>query len=161
MREIDNLVGDNMDDAGGILQFSGHGNEPRAENGGAEFLEDRRPDDHIGAGGFVFQRREDHAIGGARALAHQHEPADGDAAAGRQAGKLLVAQNIAPLEFAAQERHRMRLERQMQMPIILDHLLAGRHRRQMRVGLDLVHGRARKQRQIVLVAGAAQGADRP
>ena len=55
----------------------------------------------------------------------------------------------------------MRFEREMQMPVILHHLLAGRHRRQMRVGLDLVHRRARKQRKIVLVAGAPQGADRP
>ena len=56
---------------------------------------------------------------------------------GRHAGQLLVAQDAARVEIGAQERHRMRLQRQMQMPVILDHMLAGQHRRQMRVGLDL------------------------
>jgi hypothetical protein len=70
---------------------------------------------------------------------------------------------MTPRRSSSRRRNedRMRLERQMQMPIILDHLLAGRHRRQMRVGFELVHARAGKERKIVLVAGAPQCADRP
>ena len=89
----------------------------------------------------------------ARPLTHQHDPADGDAPARLDGGKQLVAHDAARIEIAAQERHRMRLQRQMQMAIILDHLLARQHRRQMRVGLHLRHRSAREQRQIVLVAG--------
>ena len=78
-----------------------------------------------------------------------------------QAWKQLMAHDAARLEVGAQERHRMRLQRQVQMAIVLDHLLARRHRRQMHVGLHLRHRRAREQRQIVLVAGAAQSFHRP
>ena len=49
--------------------------------------------------------------------------------------------DAARIEIGAQERHRMRLQRQMQMAIVLDHLLARRHRRQTRVGLELRHAR--------------------
>ncbi len=55
----------------------------------------------------------------------------------------------------------MRLQRQMQVAIVLDHLLAEPHRRQRGIGLDLRHLDARKQRQIVLVAAALQRAHRP
>jgi hypothetical protein len=86
MGQVLDLVGNDVNDAGRILQFAGHGDEPRAEDGGAEFFENRRPDDRIGAAGLVFQRRKDDAVGGARPLAHQHQPADGDAPAGRKTG---------------------------------------------------------------------------
>ena len=49
----------------------------------------------------------------------------------------------------------------MQVAIVLDHLLAGRHRRQIDVRFELRHRDAAEQRQIVLVAGALQGAHRP
>ena len=58
------------------------------------------------------------------------------------------------IEIGAQERDRMRVQRQLQMPVILDDLFARRHRRQCDVGLHLGHRYAREQRQVVLVAGA-------
>ncbi len=51
---------------------------------------------------------------------------------GVSVGQKLVAHDAARVEIAAQERHRMRLQRQVQMAIVLDHLLARQHRRQMR-----------------------------
>ena len=47
-------------------------------------------------------------------------------------GQQFVTNDAARVEIGAQERHRMRLQRQVQMAIVLDHLLARRHRRQMR-----------------------------
>ena len=144
-----------MDHAGRVLQLSGHADQPGAEHDRAISFEHRRPHDGIGNGGLVFQRHEDDALGGARPLPHQHQAGDGDASARSHAGELLVAHDAAPVELAAQERHRMRLQRQMQMPIVLDHLLAEPHRRQRGIGLDLRHLDAREQRQIVLVARCA------
>ena len=70
-------------------------------------------------------------------------------------------ENAARGKIGAQEGYRMRLQRQMQAPIVLDHMLARQHRRQSRVGLQLRHGDAREQRQVVLVAGALQSPHRP
>ena len=55
----------------------------------------------------------------------------------------------------------MRLQRQVQVAIVLDHVLAEPHRRQRDVGLEFRALHAREQRQVVLVAGAAQRAHRP
>ena len=49
---------------------------------------------------------------------------------GRMSGRQLVPDDAAGVEIGAQERHRMRLQRQMQVPVVLDHLLARQHRRQ-------------------------------
>ena len=80
---------------------------------------------------------------------------------GRHLGQQLVPHDAARVEIGAQERHRMRLQRQMQVAIVLDHLLARQHRRQRDVRLELRHGDAREQRQVVLVARALQRAHRP
>ncbi len=145
-----------MDDAVLVLQLAGDADEPGAEHHRAESLEYLRPHDGVGNSGFVLEGHEDHAIGAAGTLAHQHETGDGDAAAGRGCGKPLVAENAAAVEFAAQERDRVRLERQMQMTVVLDHVLADEHGRQGDIGFERRRGRAGKQRQIILVAGAAQ-----
>ena len=55
----------------------------------------------------------------------------------------------------------MRLERQMEVPIVLDHLLAEQHPRQVDVGLERRRGEMGEQRQVVLVAGATQRPHRP
>ena len=90
-----------------------------------------RPQDRVGDASLVLQRHED-GVAGARTLAHQHEPGDRHASAGDNVGQKLVPDDAARIEVGAQERHRMRLQRQMQMPVILDHLLARQHRRQTR-----------------------------
>ena len=79
----------------------------------------------------------------------------------QDARQLLVGHDPAHRKIAAQKRDRMRLQRQMQMPIILDHLLARGHFRQIDVRFELRHFDPRKQRQIVLVAGALQRPHRP
>ena len=55
----------------------------------------------------------------------------------------------------------MGLQRQRQVPVVLDHMRAERHRRQSRVGLRLGAGRLGEQRQIVLVADPVEAARRP
>ena len=48
----------------------------------------------------------------------------------------------------------MGLQGQCQMAVILDDLLAGRHRRQVRVGFERREGERAQKRQIVLIASA-------
>ncbi len=81
--------------------------EPSAENGGPEFFVHLRPDDHVGNAGLVLQRQEDHARGRARALAGDHQPADGNVA------RLARAQRRQPVmrgqmrDMRAQQLHRV------------------------------------------------------
>ena len=72
MGQVLDLVGDDVNDAGRILQFPGHGDEPSAEDRGAEFFERSPARRSIWRAGLVFQRHEDDAVRSARPLAHQH-----------------------------------------------------------------------------------------
>ena len=119
-----------------------------------------RPDDEVGDAGLVFDGHED-ALRAAGPLAHQYEARHRHAPPGRDFGKPLAFENAPTIEAFPQERQRMGLQRKMQMAIILDHLFARRHRRQMGVGFAVGKSGAREQRQIVLVAGAPQRAQRP
>ena len=71
--QILHALGDDMDDAGLVLQLAGHRDEARADDDRAQPLERLRPDDDVGDARLVLERHEDDALGGARALAHQHE----------------------------------------------------------------------------------------
>ena len=75
-----------------FCSWPGDGDEPRAEHDRAERLEHALPHDRVGDAGLVFERHEDHALGGAGPLAHQHQPRDGDALAGGDARQQLVPQ---------------------------------------------------------------------
>ena len=151
-----------MDDAGLVLQLAGRGDEARADDDRAQALERLRPDDEIGDARLVLQRHEDHALGGAGALAHQHQPGDGDALAALDAGERVGALDAARVEARAHEGDRMGLQRQRQTAVILDHMGAERHRRQLGVGLAVaLRAALREQRQIVLIADAVEAAHRP
>ena len=71
---------------------------------GAQALERLRPDDDIGDARLVLERHEDDALGGAGALAHQHQARDGDALAAPDRGKRVGAQDAARGEARAHER---------------------------------------------------------
>ncbi len=151
-----------MDDAGFVLQLAGRDDEAGADDDRAQTLEGLRPDDEIGDSRLVLQRHEDHPLRRARPLAHQHQPGDGDAVAGLQRRQRLGAPDAARVEAGAHEGDRMRFQRQRQAAVVLDHMGAERHRRQLGVGLAVAFGAAqREQRQIVLVADAAEAAHRP
>src|SRR4051794_33390153 len=72
-REIDEALGDDVDDEPLALQPAAALDEGRAENGAAEALEDRRPDDEIGDPGLVLDRHEDDAARRPRPLADEDE----------------------------------------------------------------------------------------
>ena len=126
-----------MDDPVRGLHPAGHLDETGAQDEGAVAFEDLRPDDDVGGAGLVLDGHEDDALGRAGPLADQDEAGDRDPAARAQALQPFVGDDPQGLEVAAHEAHRMRLQRQRQEAIIVDHLLADRHRRQRRVGLGL------------------------
>src|SRR6202163_1031216 len=94
------------------LRAAGHGGEPGAEHDRAKPLEDLRPDDRIGNVGLVLQRHEDDAARRARSLADEDQPGDGDAAAVLYGAEGLAPDDCLRGEPVAQERDRMRLQRQ-------------------------------------------------
>jgi hypothetical protein len=53
----------------GVLQFAGNAQDAAGQNLAAVAFGQLRPDDDVDDAGFVFQRQEDHARGGAGALA--------------------------------------------------------------------------------------------
>ncbi len=128
----------------------------RADHQGAQALVDFRPDDDVGDAALIFERHEDDAARRAWTLAHQHQSADNDARALRRVdrGKARGGYDVALRQMLPHERYGMSFQRQRQMPVILDDLLAGRHRRQMRVGFEWREGERAQKRQVVLVAGA-------
>src|SRR5690606_28644140 len=58
-----------------------HDEQRSAEERGALALEEPGPDHEIGDAGLVLEGQEDHAIGGARTLTHQHQPGHREALA--------------------------------------------------------------------------------
>ncbi len=85
----------------------------RAQHDRPEALERLRPDDDVGDRGLVLDGHEDDALRGARPLADGDEAGDGDARAGTLRAQLLVADDAAAGEVGAQERGRMRAQRQL------------------------------------------------
>ena len=71
--EIDQLVGDDVDDEALALDPAAHLQELRRHDDAAVPLEHLGPDHDVDDAGLVLEREEDHALGGARALPHQHE----------------------------------------------------------------------------------------
>jgi hypothetical protein len=118
-----------VNDAGFLLHLSGHGDIARTQNDRPEAFECLRPDDDVGDGRFVLDGHEDDAIGRARPLADGDEAGDGGAFAGPACAQVLVAGDAAPGEVGAQERCRMRAQRQFEEAVVVDHLFAERHER--------------------------------
>src|SRR6266567_1371139 len=126
---------DNVDDAGFLLHAPGRRDIARAEHDRPEALEGFRPDDDIGERGLVLDREKNDAVGRARPLAHGDEAGHANPLAGRGLAQRLVAQDAAAGKILAQEARRMRAQRQFQISIIVDDLLAERHRRETYVRL--------------------------
>ena len=74
-------VGDDVDDEALALDFAAHLQELRRHHRAAVLLEHLGPDHDVDDAGLVLERDEDHALGGAGALAHQHEARHADAPA--------------------------------------------------------------------------------
>jgi hypothetical protein len=127
--------GDDMDDAGFLLHASGRRNIAGAEHDRSEALEGFRPDDDIGERGLVLDREKNDAVGRAWPLAHGDEAGHGNPFAGRAAAQRVVGNDAAAGEIVAQEACRMRAQRQFQESVVVDDLLAERHRRQNYIGL--------------------------
>ena len=141
-RQILHAFGDDVDDAGFVLQLAADGDKTGADDNGAQALERLGPDNDIGDADLVFEGHEDDAFGGARTLAHQHEAGDGDARAAFHLIKRVAAFGAAGVEALAHKGDRMGLQRKGKPPIIFDHMRAQRHGRQMRIGLSLALGTA-------------------
>ena len=121
----------------GALHGAAHRQEARRHHRAAVLREDFRPDDDVGDVGLVLERHEDDAVGGARLLADEHEPGDGDHLVLAQAfvAQLRIAPRAKAREAVAEEADGVRLERQAGRQIILRHVLAECHRRQRDLGL--------------------------
>ncbi len=76
--EILYFLGDDMDHLAIALEGPRDAEQPGRDHGLAEDGVDLGPDDNIYDAGFILQREEDDAFGGARALAHHHEACHGD-----------------------------------------------------------------------------------
>ena len=117
----------------------------------------------VGDAGLVLDGLEHHALGRARPLPDQHQARDLDDPA---AGDVLQP-GIEPAagagEPGAQERHRMGLQGKRQRLVVIDHLLAKRHRRQVDIGfvLQIVAIGERKQRQPLGARQWIERLDRP
>ena len=73
VRAVEQPLGDQMRHLfGAALDIALDQDEPRAHHLFAELLHHLRPHHDIGDAGFVLQRHEDHALGAARTLPHQH-----------------------------------------------------------------------------------------
>jgi len=75
-----NALGLDVDYAGLIWQRAGNEQETGAGDDHAVALEDIRSKDHIGDAGFIFERQEDEAFGGAGTLAGDDTAGDADLA---------------------------------------------------------------------------------
>ena len=101
--------------------------EPGAHHHPAVLLQHLRPDDDIGDAGLVLDGHEDDALGGARALAHQHHAARRHEPAVAHGTDLLAGRRAALAAERAQELHGMAFERQAQGLIVVHHMLRHRH----------------------------------
>ena len=152
-----------MDHVALALHLAGDGDEAGTEHHRPEALEQLRPDDDIGDVGLVLDGHEDHAARRAGPLADDGEAGDGDAAAAPRVAERLVRDDAAGGEARPDERHRMRLQRQAEIAVVVDDMLPDRHRRQRNVGLAPYVGMGGdvEQRQPVVGPAAAEVAGGP
>jgi hypothetical protein len=106
-RPVPELLGDEMDHQPLALHAAAHAQQARAHDDAAMRVEDPGPDHEVGDAAFVLDGDEHHARGGARPLAHQHQPGQSEAVV-----VLGIEQHIgardAPLRHQGpQQRHRM------------------------------------------------------
>ena len=87
-------------------------------------------DHQVGDAGLVFQRDEHHALGGAGALADQHDARHLAATTVAGSHRFHAGDHPAAGQVVAQEGHRVTAQRQAGMAMILDHLAPDGHRAQ-------------------------------
>ena len=75
---VADLLGDDVDDAQLTLKLPLHNHQPRPEDGLTLSLLHTGPHDEIADTRLIFQRNENNARGGFRALAVSHDPGDPD-----------------------------------------------------------------------------------
>ena len=102
VREVDQLLGYDVDDEALALDLPAHLEKLRGHDDAAVPLEDLRPDHNVDDAGLVLEREEDHALGGAGPLAHQHQTGNGDAPARR---------TIVPVRLAGDDAAAVRSSR--------------------------------------------------
>ena len=95
-------------------------------------------DDDIGDGALVLDGHEDHALGGARALADGDQARHATRRAVARGAQRFVLDDVPAREVGAQERRRMRAQRQFEEAVVVDDFFARRHRDQCDVGLAMV-----------------------
>lgn len=72
-RQVEELLGDEMDDVALPLDAAVDRHHARFENDTTPLLEQRGPDHDVGRAGLVLDGDEHDALGRARLLAHKHE----------------------------------------------------------------------------------------
>ena len=93
-------------------------------------LEQVGPDHEVGDVGLVLQRDEHDALGRARLLADQHQAGKIDPATVLHRAKIRAQHYLAQAQLVAEERQRMRAQRQADRAVILHYLGALAHRRE-------------------------------
>ena len=109
------------------LQLAGDADEFRTHDDRPEPLEISLPDDDVGDGLLVLQRQEDR-ISLAWPLPHQNQPGHRNAPAVRAPMSAGIRRDAGPVEPLAQEGDRMRLQRKAERAVVVDDMLAERHR---------------------------------
>ena len=134
VREVGQVLGDDVDDFAFPLHLAPASDHARREDEAALPFEQGRPDDQVRDLGLVFKRDEQHAVGRARPLPHEHEPGDRHAAAVPDLPRLDGRHEAARCKVSPQKRDGMRAQRQPAAAIVLDDFPAGRHRRERDAG---------------------------
>ena len=116
--EVGQAFDDYVDDDALALDGAADGEEGGGEGLAAAALENARPNDRVGDSGFVFEGYENGSLGRSRALAHEREAADLDAAAGGNIGEFGGGDGAARGQLGAQQRRGVRLQRQAQAGVI-------------------------------------------
>ncbi len=96
------------------------------------------PQDAVGDAGLVLDRDEQHALGAARLLTDEDDAGDLDMAAVADGGEVGAAGHAAPRQLLAHEGQRIRAKRELQRPIVLDHLAPIRQRPKQNLQVDQV-----------------------
>ena len=104
-------AGNDMDDFAGALDAAAHQQQTGAHHDGAEFLQHLPPHDDIAYAHFILEGYEDDPLGGARALAHQHDAGNRYEGAGLHGFEPEIVHHSFACAFLAQETHRMAFER--------------------------------------------------
>ena len=130
--------------------------QARAHDDAAIGFEDLGPDHEIGDAELVLQGDEHHARGGARPLAHQHQPGHAEEVAVRGPRAASSECAMPPLrQRRPQQLQRMGAQRHRDGRVVVDHLLAQRELGQADRRLEVARLRPRvEQRQRRLGEGA-------